>query len=97
MGLIRDNNNEIEYISKIKIYYAYEDLNNDNINPNILNKFKEETEHSILDDVVGCNIVVVFGKYNETLAIAYVYNEHNGYYSHEVVINENDEIDIDYL
>ena len=97
MGLIRDNHNEIEYISKIKIYYAYEDLKNDNINPNILNKFKEETEHSTLEDAAGCNIVVIFGKDNETLAIAYVYNYHNGYYAHEVVINENNEIDVDYL
>ena len=103
LGLIRNTPNNIEYVSKIKIYDSYEDLKNDNININILNKFNEETRYILTEDryysmdYIGYYLVVVFGKDNETLLLAYVYNEHNGYYAHEVVIAENDDIEVTYL
>lgn len=96
MGLIRNNSNEIEYVSKIKIYDTYEDVKNDNIKPTILKKFKTKINDFLLKNA-EFYIVVVFGKNNETLALAYVYNYHNGYYSHEVAIVENNNIEVNYL
>ena len=96
MGLIRKRNNTVEYVSKIKIYDTYEDVKNDNIKPTILKKFKTKIDDFILNNA-EFYIVVVFGKDNETLALAYVYNYHNGYYSHEVAIVENNNIEVNYL
>lgn len=96
MGLIRNTNNEIEYISKIKIYHTLNDVKKDNVSPIILEKFKTETENFLIESA-EFYIVVVFGKDNESLALAYVYNWHNGYYSHEVVIVENNKIEVNYL
>ena len=103
LGLIHNTTNDIEYVSKIKIYNSYEDLKNDNINIDILNKFNEETRYILTEerdysiDDIGYYLAAVFGKDNEILALAYVYNEHNGYYAHEVVIAENDDIEVTYL
>ena len=73
MGLIRNRNNTVEYISKIKIYDTYEDVKNDNIKPTILKKLKTEIKDFLLNNA-ELYIVVVFGKDNETLALAYFYN-----------------------
>lgn len=96
MGLIRNRNNTVEYISKIKIYDTYEDVKNDNIKPTILKKLKTEIKDFLLNNA-ELYIVVVFGKDNETLALAYVYNYHSGYYAHEVAIVENNNIEVNYL
>lgn len=96
MGLIRKRNNTVEYVSKIKIYDTYEDVKNDNIKSTILKKLKTEIKDFLLNNS-ELYIVVVFGKDNETLALAYVYNYHNGYYSHEVAIVENNNIEVNYL
>ena len=96
MGLIRKRNNTVEYVSKIKIYDTYEDVKNDNIKPTILKKLKTEIKDFLLNNA-ELYIVVVFGKDNETLALAYVYNYHNGYYAHEVAIVENNNIEVNYL
>lgn len=96
MGLIRKRNNTVEYVSKIKIYDTYEYVKNDDIKPTILKKFKTKIDDFILNNA-EFYIVVVFGKNNETLALAYVYNYHNGYYSHEVAIVENNNIEVNYL
>ena len=39
-------------------------------------------------------ICKIFGKNQELLTKGYVYNVHNGYYSHKVVLQENGEYDI---
>lgn len=96
MGLIRNYSDEIEYVRKIKIYDSLEDVKNDNIKPTILKKFKTEIDDFLLKNA-EFYIVVVFGKYNKTLALAYVYNYHNGYYAHEVAIVENNNIEVNYL
>lgn len=36
----------------------------------------------------------IYGKNQELLTKGYVYNIHNGYYSHKVVLQENGEYDI---
>ena len=96
MDLIRNTNNEIEYVSKIKIYHTLNDVKKDNVDPTILEKFKTRTENFLIESA-EFYIVVVFGKDNESLTLAYVYNWHNGYYSHEVILVENNNMEVNYL
>ncbi|MGL4998631.1 MAG: hypothetical protein ACRC5T_06645 [Cetobacterium sp.] len=53
----------------------------------------EESEYIIDSGIVSC----VYGKDNELLAIAWVYNAHNRYYGHEVFTDINGDIKVSYL
>lgn len=96
MGLIRDNNNEIEYVSKIKFYDTNEDIETYNLDSTTAYKLKLELESRDIT-TSDCLIVVVFGEHDEILALGYAFNYHNGYYSHEVKILENNNMTVTYL
>ncbi|MGL6023470.1 MAG: hypothetical protein ACRC0F_02545 [Cetobacterium sp.] len=56
--------------------------------------FDDEASDYIIDGgVVSC----IYGKVDELLAIAWVYNDHNGYYSHKVFTDVNGDIKVSYL
>lgn len=42
-------------------------------------------------------LATVYGENDKLICYGYVYNEHNGYYAHDVYINEDFNTEIDYL
>ena len=95
-GLIRNTPYNIEYVSKIKFYDTNEDIETYNLDSTTAYKLKLELESRDIT-TSDCLIVVVFGEHDEILALGYAFNYHNGYYSHEVKILENNNIEVTYL
>lgn len=56
-----------------------------------------EAEHDYImydGDIIRTS---VYGKNGELLVVAYVFNEHNGYYSHDVYCTVDNKIEVEYL
>lgn len=49
------------------------------------------------DDEMNLFVSKIYGYHDEVLAIAYVFNYHNGYYSHEVYSDINNNTKVDYI
>lgn len=78
-------------------FYKVIDFNEDNV---FVSKIELNADISLddvgntlhIDELNSCYACKVYGKNNVLIAIGYVYNDHNGYYSHTIYEVENGEI-----